>query len=543
MSDAESNISTLSNQGIEEILSRYNRILNMNEYIAEYSTDSSNDEESPPNGRLNVEIKEADLVDPDRPEPSHRYQDTTGFMTPDEEIQDEFYNPAADLYFGVSDNEDTPIPDLHMPEMLRPNRRRHRPSGHTSSRRRDPSRRRHNPDYYPRDTPQEYENRTLNLDCCRHPEREIEGWIKQMKLICQSNVQNLQGIEVLEAYLEFHMTGNVRNWWHSTALLYTETLRAEYARNAPQGVGPAIGAYINSLQNLLINEFVGITALNNQDAVILADQAKAKYILENIKVCDICHWKNFACEFERWFYKLNILEQPALAERFYNKLPPTWAEIMNKKWETERPAHITQGLAGRIRLLQETIEQKCQQSQLDRSLAAFQQRPCCDAALIDIPTQWGCNRPPVAYHKKRRSSKRKKKYRRYVPRYRKYRKHRRSSERRPNRYRRKRNFPRRHDLKEDQNCPRGKRKCRCWICQEEGHYASECRNKDKKPEQNKKLEALYRYNLEPIESDSNPNGNESEYEIEFKEEINFFSEAPDSTWESCTSSDEEWKDF
>ncbi|KAJ0776987.1 putative transcription factor interactor and regulator CCHC(Zn) family [Helianthus annuus] len=26
-------------------------------------------------------------------------------------------------------------------------------------------------------------------------------------------------------------------------------------------------------------------------------------------------------------------------------------------------------------------------------------------------------------------------------------------------------------------CPQGKKKCRCWICSEEGHYANECPNR------------------------------------------------------------------
>lgn len=62
---------------------------------------------------------------------------------------------------------------------------------------------------------------------------------------------------------------------------------------------------------------------------------------------------------------------------------------------------------------------------------------------------------------------------------------------------RKRNFHKKKDEK-DKSCPMGKKKCRCCLCQEEGHYANECPKK-KNSEKTQVLKLAYNLGYEPIE--------------------------------------------
>ncbi|CAH1435989.1 unnamed protein product [Lactuca virosa] len=55
--------------------------------------------------------------------------------------------------------------------------------------------------------------------------------------------------------------------------------------------------------------------------------------------------------------------------------------------------------------------------------------------------------------------------------------------------------------KKNNSCPQGKKKCRCWICNEEGHYANECPNRKKYPDKVKVLQATNNGGYEAIEEE------------------------------------------
>ena len=60
-------------------------------------------------------------------------------------------------------------------------------------------------------------------------------------------------------------------------------------------------------------------------------------------------------------------------------------------------------------------------------------------------------------------------------------------------FRRNKKYPKKN------SCPKGKKTCTCWLCNEEGHYANECpKKKDSKKET---LKLIWEVGFEPIESD------------------------------------------
>ncbi|KAL1176049.1 hypothetical protein V6Z11_A04G132000 [Gossypium hirsutum] len=146
------------------------------------------------------------------------------------------------------------------------------------------------------------------------------------------------------------------------------------------------------------------------------------------------------------------------------------------------------------------MEQKCKEKYFNEDVTRFtNKKPCCDPSLIDIPTRWGC-RPQKDYRKSYKTYK--KKYRRYRKRFspRKYKKYKRQYRkkkgfRKKGRHKRKNSYDELRDNnyrdsnKKQQDCPRKKKDCRCWLCKEEGHYANECPQRYKK-ENNKIIRQL-----------------------------------------------------
>ena len=84
---------------------------------------------------------------------------------------------------------------------------------------------------------------------------------------------------------------------------------------------------------------------------------------------------------------------------------------------------------------------------------------CCDTRDFRIPGKYGCN---IKSYKQKYKF-RKQNFQKYKKRF--------NRENYKKRYFRWKNYK----PSEKRNyCPSGKKKCRCWICNEEGHYANEC---------------------------------------------------------------------
>jgi hypothetical protein len=80
---------------------------------------------------------------------------------------------------------------------------------------------------------------------------------------------------------------------------------------------------------------------------------------------------------------------------------------------------------------------------------------------LEKPGNYGCNKSTRKYYKKKH------KLRRTYPKRKAYKNTRKKY------FRKRRQTPRKY-------CPKGKKKCVCWICNVEGHYADECPTKKEK---------------------------------------------------------------
>ncbi|TYI71695.1 hypothetical protein E1A91_D07G006900v1 [Gossypium mustelinum] len=223
---------------------------------------------------------------------------------------------------------------------------------------------------------------------------------------------------------------------------------------------------------------------------------------------------------------------------FFQKFPPTWKEELEKRYDTEMTSgRITDNLAGRIRNLQELMEEKCKTEALSKDMQKFaNNKPCCDPAMIDIPNKWGCSKTgctpatrksPVKRRKYKRYKKRFKS-KRYKPNKRQYKK-RKSSKKKDNNKRYTEGYDNQKNYKKKDDCPRGKKSCKCWLCKEEGHYANECPSRKQYNKTYREILNVYKLGYEPLESE--PDDYDSVYESTTDEEIREFSDDPGSEWE------------
>ncbi|KAK8356343.1 hypothetical protein V6Z11_A05G350000 [Gossypium hirsutum] len=456
-----------------------------------------------------------------------------------EEGMNEYYDPELDPLTDGIENFDLDGLNVDMDGLPRLDTQRRR----LGSKRRNTTRRHFREGFRSRIPPQyqlthsenAYNNRWLNLDCVLDRMKELEGWYRQMSFLSK---RNLETVADLEDFLEHFMTGNVRAWWSSQQ---GQALRSHYLTS-----DDTISTRLGKIKSLIINEFIGFNQVNLA-LVQEKEIAKAEYILNNMRPCDLCYWRNFVCKYEKWFHKLVTKEKyTKYEEQFFLKFPPTWKDELEKRFDKEKDNRLCNNLAGRIMCVQELMEEKCKEKYFNEDIKRFTNTgPCCDSALIEIPTRWGCR--PVRDHRKKSSYKHRKKYKRYrkrfVPRrYKKYKKqYRRKRYKKDNKkgHRRKKSYDELRDnhyenrdkIRKQQDCPRKKKDCRCWLCKEEGHYANECPQRHKRENNRmiKQLEYINSIGYEPIESE--PDSEISVYEYSTEEEIREFSDDPGSEWE------------
>nr|UCJ01202.1 mutant coat protein [Strawberry vein banding virus] len=162
--------------------------------------------------------------------------------------------------------------------------------------------------------------------------------------------------------------------------------------------------------------------------------------------------------------------------------------------EYSKQDNITKGSLGYAHnLIKAYMEKKCKSLKIKKEI----RRNMCCPKFSSPETQYGCK--PFS-HKKAK----KKKYKQYYKKKYRLRKPKRWTNSR-RKYSGRKLFRRKRDQKEESSsttedkkkfCPQGKTTCRCWICNEIGHFAKDCRNKS--AGHNRIIEELQSLQLEPV---------------------------------------------
>lgn len=324
----------------------------------------------------------------------------------------------------------------------------------------------------------------LDLDCVEDREKMLNTWIKENSaVVSKEGMTKDQGIE----FLRRTMRGSVERYIESLGDSY-ETLKNESETTIK---------FLSNLETLIRIEFLGYDREKNDSIV---DKEHAIRGMMNISICNMCYFDQYTCEYTDLFYKARLKEASSeydfYSKMYMEKLPEPFRTRVIRDFNTfvsgyNDPTKITT-LGTKIYFVKKKLTDYCIEAKEQNQIYKYQKRQLCCPKNNEIG-QYGCHKP---YKKRKKWNFRKINFKRYNKRNRYFRK-------KDKYYESNRNYKRNRTNKEKLGEPK---KCTCFICKEQGHYANEC---PKRSKQNIKLLAeVDNYGFEPIESDI-----ESEYSI------------------------------
>ena len=209
--------------------------------------------------------------------------------------------------------------------------------------------------------------------------------------------------------------------------------------------------------------------------------------MTKIQLHDISLLDKYTCMYESYLYEIPHISEYSQWITAYLMKIPIIGESCTERWKKEVTGDVQQtSLAYATNIAKEEIVRICQDRYKQQKLKTIS-KECCsilsDLKNFDIGKK--------TYTKKKYKNKTKKKHKSFW----KKKKKRRFS---PGKYFKK--SPK-EPPKKNTSCPQGKKKCRCWICNEEGHYANECPNRKKYPDIVKALQIANDRGYEALEEE------------------------------------------
>ncbi|XP_035845941.1 uncharacterized protein LOC118479229 [Helianthus annuus] len=293
---------------------------------------------------------------------------------------------------------------------------------------------------------------TIKIDCIFNLDKRkevIDKWNTEISLIIQTNSEEFSKAKALLLLLEHKSAGIVQNFIKGTT--WDENLQGE--------------DLFDQIINAIYMMFLGLDLITDKDRENQKMLEKARQNLAKAQLCDICLLDDFTCLYETNLYKLGTGEFHSWIEAYLMKIPIV-GEKAKERWNKEKNQFKMHSLGFATRIVKEEIASYCDLSNKQKQLKRFN-KDCCKK-LAELPQlSFGCEpTKDKGYFKKKYKNKYKTKTKKRFWKS------------------KKRKFsPGKYFSKEKPKvCPQGKKKCRCWICSEEGHYANECPNRQKFPE-------------------------------------------------------------
>ncbi|KAL2455489.1 Uncharacterized protein Adt_47254 [Abeliophyllum distichum] len=351
----------------------------------------------------------------------------------------------------------------------------------------------------------------LDLDCILSPETAIEDWYNNIMISMIINKEIIRSPINSWNFVIASTRGNVKAFLKTFT---NETKDAIYNEN----VGD-IPNFIKRIVEQIYKQFTGQTYEVYRKTRSIISEAEALTHLEKMTICDMCYFEEFTCEFSKYYYIAGIDHYKANTEKFMRKLPYPYSDevitLFNNaiSWQEDSKDNLkvnlqidgSLGLA--ITSARNLLAEKCKEAQLIKTskvIVAKNPRLCCNNYLDRIPGQYGCM-PEKKYRKTRKQKPRTKKYK-----FKKYKQPYKKKFFKRKKYFKKYNKPPSGKTKKGDKaketvkkfCPQNKKNCRCWLCNESGHYANECPARLGNEDRVRLLTEIERKGFYPVEDPS-----------------------------------------
>nr|KAJ0188708.1 hypothetical protein LSAT_V11C900505850 [Lactuca sativa] len=272
----------------------------------------------------------------------------------------------------------------------------------------------------------------LNIDYIQDlklRERVVEKWVTEISLILQTNPDEFEKAKNVLLLLEHKTDGIVQKFLRNNN--WNEELHGS--------------DLFDNLINVIYTTFLGLDYISNKDFTINKKVDIARVSMTKLQLHGITLLDKYTCMFESYLYDIPQRSEYAQWISAYLMKIPIIGETCTDRWKKEATREIQQtSLSYATKIAKEEIDRICQDRYKQQNLKTIS-KDCCsilsDFKNFDIG--------------KKNYTKKKRKFS-------------------PGKYFKK---PSKETPKKTTSCPQGKKKCRCWICSEEGHYANECPNR------------------------------------------------------------------
>ncbi|GJY73523.1 reverse transcriptase domain-containing protein [Tanacetum coccineum] len=243
-------------------------------------------------------------------------------------------------------------------------------------------------------------------------------------------------------------------------------------------IGEASSSNISKSMRIMNRDYNG-----NKDLEIIKNKEMLGDIINRVQLVNICSLDEYTCVYEKNIYKIPLSEHLQWIEAYLMKIPII-SEQTIQRWKNEGNVISKNSLAFATRLAKEEITKICDTRYKQKRLKSLS-KSCCENIVnmehLDIGRIK--NDKKKSFYKKKFKKKYKTSWKQKRKRF------------SPGKY-----FKPTKDPPE-KYCPKGKekKKCRCWTCNEEGHYSNECPKKNQYPTKVKMCRIALLHGYEPIE--------------------------------------------
>jgi len=327
----------------------------------------------------------------------------------------------------------------------------------------------------------------LDIDCeSGNMDDKISQWIKENTLVALKNSYDVPHTIDFFIITARGIAGNYLNSIGEDNLKYLKS-------------ASTIQDAVSRLENLLYWEFLGTKPRQSEEDWIKEAHEEAIKKLNQLEVCSLKHIERYLCAFQKIFYNGEFgsvaQEEYDRYSRFvFHKIQEPFGSLMYKEYYDQNPSQIEDTLGHKIKFIRQWLRDYCTKSFISTKLSNWLGKNKIYCKELNQELKFGCS--PRKHIKKKYKAKYKKKYRPYKISKKK---------KNPKKYwRRQGKSSRKKDPK----------KCTCYICNKQGHYANECPNKNNPGAKGKvkMLEIADYFGLEPVEI-SDISEDESLFEI------------------------------
>ncbi|XP_074360256.1 uncharacterized protein LOC141700375 [Apium graveolens] len=351
-----------------------------------------------------------------------------------------------------------------------------RESGETSGTKKPEGSRKRKGNFYPFNNSEAkgnsniFGNNILNIVGKPNRKELIDTWEKEISLIIQTNKDAYDDQNTVLLLIEHKTLGVINNFIKNTTW---------------EPVMSPVTAFENILDDIY-TMFLEINQASDKLQELLRIKEKARTRITNMQLCNICFLNQFFCDYEKYLYQLDDQAEYVKYVKYYLlKIPLVGLKALERfNLEATGPAEYSLAYAQRI--VKEEISKICDLTKKQKQLKSFSKQ-CCEK-IVEKPFEYGCRKSSYKKHYRKKSYKHKTTYK-FIKKKKPY---------KSGKYFKKKSSKKFSNDKK-KFCPKGKKNCRCWICNEEGHYANECPNRKKNDDKVQMLEQVYSLGYIPIE--------------------------------------------